>query len=201
MNSVSQAVPRGLRAQYNVAVIPQCCSWVTQLQCGKGLSTLVKAFPHQHSVPPPAFHLSSEWHGVRRGKGKDDMKRMWLQYLTQRPQHASNVPNALFLSELYKQVTASKRIFKSTVHLITSNQWVTSVPGNCIKQKRHRYLKVINWDSRFIDLIVLSPVTCILVSGINHQCKIMPEIFTIPSTAMVNMKNVIRYSNSWLSQF
>lgn len=56
--------------------IPQCCSQATQLQCGKGLSTLEKAFPYQHCVKPPAFHLSSDCHGVRRGKGKDDMKRM-----------------------------------------------------------------------------------------------------------------------------
>lgn len=76
--------------------IPHCCSWATQLQCGKGLSSLEKALPHQHCVKPPAFHLSSDWRGIRRGKGKDDMKRMWLQYLTQRPQHVSNVPMLYF---------------------------------------------------------------------------------------------------------
>lgn len=167
--------------------------WEGAQHPGKGfpLPTLCKA-PRLS----PIFWLS--WGQKREGEGRHE-ENVTSVFNTE-TSTCKQYTNALFPSELYKQVTAYC-IFKNTIDLITSNQWVTSVPGNYIKQKRHRYLKVINWDSRFIDLIVLSPVICTPVSGINHQCKIIPEIFTIPSTAMVNMKNVIRYSNSRLSQF
>lgn len=141
MNSVSQEVPRGLRAQCNAAVHSPVLQPGHTAPVWEGAQHPGKGSPSPALCKAPAFHLSSDWHGVRRGKGKEDMKRMWLQYLTQRPQHVSNIPNALFLSELYKQVTASKCIFKNTIYLITSNQWVTSVPGNCIKQKKSQILE------------------------------------------------------------
>lgn len=109
MNSVSQEALHGLRTHARKELsaiqlcIPECCSWATQLQCGKGLSTLEKPFSHSHCVKPPTiFHLSPDYNGIRREKGKDKMKkRMGLQYLTQRSHTCKQCTNVLFLSELY----------------------------------------------------------------------------------------------------